>query len=86
MRKKGISPRLIDIAIVDKELDLFFRSVGRQGCDPVLGKHKSRFYRQQKGMANPDFVPTKSETLSLGKKLEILLLYGRYGLVRPSSK
>lgn len=83
---KKVEPKIMDMAYVDRELTKLFASPRYRHGDPLFGKYKSRFIRQQLDKRNPDSVPDKNGILSLGKKLEILCLYGDYKLVKYDRK
>lgn len=86
MKKKSIEPRLIDIGYIDRELKKLFRSAPQRHGDPLFGKYKSRFFKQQAGRSNPMFEEDKNSMLSVGKKLEILCAYGGHRIVKDEKK
>lgn len=82
MKNKNVQRRPIDEAQVDKHLKKLFSSMRYGAGDPLLIKYKSRFTKGQREKKAPVFFETKNNILSLGKKLEILLVYGNYRLVK----
>lgn len=83
---KRVEPKIMDTAYVDRELEKLFDSVHWGKNDQLIIKYRSRFLRQRMERKNPDSVPDKNGILSLGKKLEILCLYGDYKLVKMDKK
>lgn len=83
---KSVEPKIMDTAYVDRELEKLFDSVQWGKNDQLMIKYRSRFLRQLAERKNPDSVPDKNGILSLGKKLEILCLYGDYKLVKVDRK
>lgn len=86
MKNKNVQRRPIDEARVDKQLKRLFSSVRYGMADPLLVKYRSRFNKGLSERGKPIFFETKNNVLSLGKKLEILCLYGDYRLVKVDRK
>lgn len=84
--KTKIEPRLIDIQYLDRELKRLFDSAPLRHGDPLFGKYKSRFLKQQNGMDKPMFQEDENSMLSVGKKLEILCMYGNHKIVKIDRK
>lgn len=82
MKKEKLEPRLIDVQYLDRELKKLFASVPHGRGDDMFIKHKSRFQRQQKLKDDPDSDMESNSILSIGKKLEILCMYGGHRIVK----
>lgn len=83
---KKVEPKLIDVTQIDKELEKLFSSIPYGKADAAIIKYKSRFNKQKLERNNPEYVPTKNNALSLGKKLEILCSYGDHRIVKVDRK
>lgn len=80
--KTKIEPKLLDMSYLNQELNELFNSVSHGEGDELFTKYRSRFTKEQQEKNNPDFTKTTNNTISVGKKLEILCTYGNHKLIK----